>query len=214
VQDDILSWPENFLLSLDLNNQMNFVDQEKCIKRIHDVLNFDVIDLGQDQIKLIRPAVLQESMSFIKKLVAMCLKYLPFHDETIKAFECLQPRYRANCAGVKELLLKFPILYHKADYDNILQEFEIYRFLENYNLPSENQPLDKYWGEVAMRKELKIQNLATFLSKVCGIPNSNTQVERLFSTLNSVKSVIRNRLNQESLRAILVSKNYFDEEEF
>lgn len=65
----------------------------------------------------------------------------------------------------------------------------------------------EFWCEVLNYKDsegiIVFEELAMFALSLLKLPHSNAEVERLFSKMNVIKTKLRNRMNLETLNAIL-----------
>lgn len=76
---------------------------------------------------------------------------------------------------------------------------------------SETESTEKFWFEVHRYTDASgvnpFQEVTELAVSILSLPHSNVEVERLFSQLNIVKSKLRNRLNTESVNALLAVRS-------
>lgn len=75
-------------------------------------------------------------------------------------------------------------------------------------LESANGHTIAFWAKVASYKNAAgintFQDLCDFAIAVLSLPNSNAEVERVFSAMNIVKNKLRNKLSEITLNSLLI----------
>jgi len=80
-----------------------------------------------------------------------------------------------------------------------------------------NMPIDELWREIETLKNFRDEPLFPNLSKLAAciitMPHSNADAERAFCIVTDVKTKKRNRMGEESLNAIAVTRTSFSAKE-
>ena len=74
-------------------------------------------------------------------------KYLPFKDSILMAFQGLNPIFRREFTNIKVLLNRFKKLYPEEEKDAILEQIDIYRTMDDQELPFSlvEDNIDQFW---------------------------------------------------------------------
>ena len=124
---------------------------------------------------------------------------------------------RQHLPSLGPLVRKMPRIY-TGDIQMLDDEW---RNLDSITLPDEFQPSDNcgvvhFYQKLGSFQECGIyylKNLSIFSLQILALPVSNVDAERLFSKLNLIKTDIRNRLNVDSVKSlILISESVKDAE--
>lgn len=142
---------------------------------------------------------------------------------------CTQIRKRFDFGQNKTQLLKFldmkeivtgklptilPILrafpFHKVDEEQLNIQWRSLignkEILEKYYDPD----ITKFWSHLKTQTnalgEFVYEGLASFMLVLCSLPHSSASAERKFSTLNLIKTEIRNRLNTSTVENMMFCK--------
>lgn len=116
--------------------------------------------------------------------------------------------------SLQTILREFPNLLENIDSQSIDNEYRELKIFDFKDLLVENEILtpEQFWKTVLSVKHvdgsLVFQNLSKFISALLVLPVSSANVERTFSMINSNKTKNRNRLNTETLKGILLAKDY------
>lgn len=106
---------------------------------------------------------------------------------------------RAKKESVVEILEHFKI----RNIEEIKQQYDNINFVKWENV----EDTVHFWSEVLKYEDSGGNNpfmsLAKFAIMMLSLPWSNAEVERVFSQVNIVKSKLRNRMNTDTLNAIL-----------
>ncbi|KAK9875081.1 hypothetical protein WA026_005876 [Henosepilachna vigintioctopunctata] len=114
--------------------------------------------------------------------------------------------------SLTHILSRFPFLKTHVYSQELDNEWRQHALLDytTHNIDV-NSPADVYWGKVfSLKNNMNIQTFSN-LKIVIGIsivlPFANASVERVFSSLNLIKSDQRNKLETTTLRSILHTKD-------
>lgn len=67
---------------------------------------------------------------------------------------------------------------------------------------------EQYWGTILeIKNGIDEQTLGTFMCNLLSLPHANVDVERIFSSVNLIKTRTRNSLKTRTVRALLISKD-------
>uniref|UniRef100_A0A1X7VXS2 HAT C-terminal dimerisation domain-containing protein n=1 Tax=Amphimedon queenslandica TaxID=400682 RepID=A0A1X7VXS2_AMPQE len=130
----------------------------------------------------------------------------------IEMFEALDPS--TDCQS------KFPSLVPLvASFPNIIKESQIqqldneWRKLAIETLPfnKEGMEPEEFWGKLLEVKngagETQFSVLCHFMGNMLSLPHANVDAEKIFSSVNLIKTKLRNKLKTSTVRAILKAKN-------
>ena len=71
--------------------------------------------------------------------------------------------------------------------------------------------LEEFWGTLSDVKDgaglLQFLTLCSFMSSLLSLPHANVDVERIFSSVNLIKTKNRNRLHTKTVHALLKTKD-------
>lgn len=76
----------------------------------------------------------------------------------------------------------------------------------------EEKEVDVFWSKLATfcyeNEILLFQNVATFVCNILSLPHSNADCERIFSSVNNIKTKLRNKLVNNTLNGVLLAKEF------
>ncbi|XP_078043223.1 uncharacterized protein LOC144473318 [Augochlora pura] len=132
---------------------------------------------------------------------------LPFDDVFLKSLKFLQPSVALDIQKhenhIENILQKFK---SKFDDEEVLQEWYFLGFLEE-KIKNEMISLgvNDFWMkviEISNEKSQKFKNICKLALMCLTLPNSNVEIERLFSLVNNIKTRNRNRLGHRMVGAL------------
>ncbi|XP_033339072.2 uncharacterized protein LOC117227705 isoform X1 [Megalopta genalis] len=132
---------------------------------------------------------------------------LPFNDIFLRSLKFLQPSVALDLQKhenhIENILQKFK---SKFDDEVVLQEWYFLGFLEE-ETKSALLSLNVYdfWIkmiEISDNKAQKFKNICKLALLCLTLPNSNTEIEKLFSLVNNIKTKKRNRLGHRMVEAL------------
>ena len=123
------------------------------------------------------------------------------HINCLSVEECL----RVNKKNIELILISFQVDPAIADKIKIQWENLLLRKWRN------TLDTEMFWGEVFQHTDAAGENpyreLANFAMSILVLPISNAEVERMFSSMNVIKSKIRNRMQLKLTNSILTIRN-------
>jgi hypothetical protein len=199
-----IAWPDDLLLSIDLDNMENFEDDLSTFSRICKTLPLNLYGFDEDQLTGERRlTVSSKVVNFLKKSVELVRVYLPIEDKTMRAFRVLDPKEPTDGDQFHTLLKRFSHLIPDNDPNTLVREFEAYK--KSDVVPNVlSLSIDAFWANVG--KNVRYQSLSAFMLNILCLPHSTSEVERIFSVVSGNKTKERNRLNTDTLEAILIVK--------
>lgn len=153
----------------------------------------------------------------IESVNQICMRF-PFKDKTLENLRFINPKEvkSRKIASIGPLSSAFPGFVGP---DKIIDLDREWRVLRNSDvLDSEINDAESFWETV---REIKsgdetpmFPNLSKFVFGVLCLPHSSATAERIFSTVNNLKTKQRNRLSTKTLIGLLHSKRYLKGECF
>lgn len=153
-------------------------------------------------------------LNFYMKLISEIKKRFTFDDSVFSLLEILDP-LRAQSFETKSLskvLERFPILREYVDTQELDNEWKAHALLNfaEHGLELPIESAEKYWLKVFNLKntisEILYPNLKVVISFLLILPFSNASVERIFSSLNDIKTDTRVNLDNSTMEALLHTK--------
>lgn len=130
-------------------------------------------------------------------------------------FLCPEIAFEKN----RKRLIDMPLLCNKykniLDVNAISDEWRILPFsLDCEEVTKLKQlPIDEMWHTISEYKDFdgiyKFKNLAELSKFVLTLPHSNAEAERIFSSINDIKTKKRNRIGDETLNALAIVRSSF-----
>ncbi|XP_057336016.1 uncharacterized protein LOC130674641 [Microplitis mediator] len=146
---------------------------------------------------------LTERFPFDKRNQIKSLSFL--NPDTI-----LNPKLKQRKPSIANLGTLFPVLCPQ-DLTELDREW---RLLRNLKLPftcEDNVRVDEFWCYISRITKgdgsKMFPLLATFTEVLLCLPRSSANVERLFSSINMMKTHVRNQFNTKTLTGLLFTKN-------
>nr|XP_015840033.1 PREDICTED: uncharacterized protein LOC107398961 [Tribolium castaneum] len=153
---------------------------------------------------------------FILTLCKEIVKRLPNNIRLFQAVKNFTVENSLNYTG-RPSFEQLPILDHTKDLDLCLLESQ-WKIFINVNWYTDNNTMssETFWIRVYSYKnaggQFIFRELANFAITALSLPLSNAVVERVFSTMNFIKSKVRNKIDISLLDALLRLKTYFNVE--
>lgn len=152
------------------------------------------------------PEIRKRCIGFVVCLVKELQNRLPDNVKvlrlmsTMSASECLQP--------IKPGILDLAKMFEQND--EVLTRIDFQWKKLHHTVWKKNHDTLQFWAEVADYRDATGDNpysdICELALTVLSLPHSNADVERLFSNMNIVKTKQRNRMNNETLTAVLAVK--------
>ena len=201
------------------------VDNESFLQNLENQIDFDqtFIEYSVD-ISIVSDQTLEFSKLFISKFCFLLTNYLPTHDQTIEAFQLLDPRKRNIIPSSlfmfrEKLLKKFILCYGFENYEETLKEYQEFIQCEDFDLPvnfggyiSQETgyfKIENFWIDRNNQTEWKYKLLSKFFTNLMVISHSNMYVESMFSHIGNIKAPLRNKLEVGSVESIMKVKSYY-----
>jgi hypothetical protein len=201
-------WRQKELKDVDPTSQVNFLPLTKMY-------------MGSNiAILLMKPEYLQRAVDvqyFLQKVQEFYIeaalqikKKFPIGNPMIELLEVLDPN--VNCS-------KFPSLVPLAVlFPNIIPESDLQKLDNEWRKLAIGIPFDKegmepeeFWGKLSEvtdgTSSPQFNTLCNFMGSLLSLPHANVDVERIFSSVNLIKTRIRNKLHTKTVRALLKSKD-------
>lgn len=144
------------------------------------------------------------------ELISDIKKRFTFKEPVFQVLNVVDPVI-AQSFTIKSLMhitKMFPILEQHVNLQDLDNEWRDHALIDHKI--DKNKSAEEYWAEVFGLKNAAgnpiFQNLEIVINFLLILPFSNASVERIFSLLNSIKSDKRNKLERNSLVAILHTK--------
>lgn len=156
--------------------------------------------LRNDEKKTIK----KRCVDFIIKLIHELQQRLPENMKVLKNSMCMSVSVILKENRIIQNLINLVEGLGEAEkMDNIIQEWTTIKLQKWENTTD----TELFWAEVGESKDAAggcpYKNLFEIATKVMSLPHSNADIERVFSTMNVVKTKLRNSLNIDTINAIL-----------
>lgn len=189
---------EDFYFGTEVNLQLNDLILNKRIKN-SEVINFK-----------------NNCISFYIELAQQILKRFNFNNKILTQISIIDPQNVINKSSksIIPLCSLFPNLIDRKNYQAIDLEYREVRNLELKNMFANTTDIniEDFWETICTLKcgdnSFRFPLLAKFIFEVLCIPISSANVERTFSQINLNITKTRNRLKTDTLKGILLTKDY------
>ncbi|XP_011859194.1 PREDICTED: uncharacterized protein LOC105556713, partial [Vollenhovia emeryi] len=139
-----------------------------------------------------------------------------FENKILKDLTNLNPskavlrKTRETMPSLLPLMKAVPRIVSPEQYQSIDDEWKTLPFFE---LPSDiniKENVDIFWAKLGRIDEgdqgLTFKHLSKFCLNVISLPHSNAECERIFSTVNQIKTKSRNKMINETLNGLILAK--------
>ena len=198
------------------NQLQNFFDfSDPKLEFSVDINNLTIMDI-------------EFAKNLFKQSLVSLTKYLQINDETLKAFQLIDPRRRNMSQSIylfrEKLLKEFVSCYDLQNhYTTILNQFiefsskkdsDLTVHPQTYQIANDHIDAEGYWIYV-LKKGLEnpYYHLSKFIINLMTIRHSNCFVERVFSQVNLIKTSQRNCLDVSTVGSLLKVKTYYSKYE-
>lgn len=134
-----------------------------------------------------------------------------FHDPVLNFAKNLDPKVvTVSPAPIMPMYLKFNSTFQNLDVEKLSSEW---RSIANNDvlLSHVNKPIEEFWTIVFEMRDLvgnlMYPNLTPFVQGFFALPHSSAAAERIFSSLNIIKTKNRNKLHISTCEALLHTKS-------
>lgn len=206
-----------FLEGLNEVSDKNFQIIQNVLENSLAFIPSDLIDYGYKFREIVLENKITNSLEikdrckeFIKILCKQLCERMPENLNLINSFKCFTIENSLNKYN-RPKFDELPLyLIENTDINKSDLEIEWNNLINiNINLP-ENYNSEQFWIYIHNYKNaggnFAFKNISTLALIVLSLPLSNAVVERVFSGMNNVKSMSRNKLNMQMLNALLIIK--------
>lgn len=152
-------------------------------------------------------------LDFLIEAAVQISKRFPMQNETFKHLEALDPAVvkEKSIQTLAPLMMNFPSLVSDEKRQKIDTQWRILRNTHT-TIVTENQTMTpiKFWMELKKTKTLDetplFPDLAEFMLSLLCLPHSSAAAERVFSSINRMKTKTRNRLTTATISGLLHTK--------
>ncbi|XP_065576392.1 uncharacterized protein LOC136037597 [Artemia franciscana] len=157
-------------------------------------------------------------------LVEMCLQVstrIDYKDETLVNLRCIDPTVAVSgkVDTIVPLMIRFPNLLgdSKGESDTLRDRPKVQwtKLSDSKEDLPKFEPSDDpgiFWKQLSNVKDCISRpvylEISKFMLTLCALPHSSASAERQFSILNNLKTKIRNRLQTETVSALMFAKQY------
>lgn len=154
-------------------------------------------------------------LSYYQELCHQIRSRYDFSDSgVLKKLYLIDPKYIfVESESVKSIL---PLLKHfkdvfKKNYREIESEYRLLQNMAQMKERYQNKGIEDFWQSVSTTcsgdGKHMFKSISDFAKSMLCLPHSSAEVERVFSSLNQIKTKLRNRLEPETCEAILLAKD-------
>ncbi|XP_014299066.2 uncharacterized protein LOC106693944 [Microplitis demolitor] len=216
---DIAYIRKNDIFNVDHKNPRLFVPLDKI---------YIGLDANESLLELIENNEVQSSdviefrnkiLNFYIEVISEIKKRFDFSDSLYTFLQILEPKqarsYTIKSLGV--ILKRFPVLQKYVVLQELDNEWKKHALLNlsdyGININSESED---YWKQIFNLKnadgQVIFENLKKVINFLLILPFSNASVERIFSDVKNIKTDHRNNLSTETLKSILITKNFISKD--
>jgi len=156
------------------------------------------------------------ALDFLVTLSQEIKKRFDFKNTTLKLIEMLDPKNAlgGDYTSIVPLINEFPNCVPFCDLEAINLEW---RLLPDYKEKlSQFEEVEQFWvevGSVKIGNEMVFPKLFKFATEILSLPHSSAATERIFSSLNLIKTKIRNKLHIQTCDSLLQAKEILNNKE-
>jgi len=117
--------------------------------------------------------------------------------------------FESEISSLGSLASQLPILTKNINLDDLDREWRKLKIMEGVDDLNINMNISTFWSKVVnitKSDDTKMFPLLTVVIKNMTLPHSSACVERIFSSVNLIKTKFRNRLNTQNLIRLLHAK--------
>lgn len=198
------------LENVEYKNPKNYLPIEEVYYGANVSKSLLELNLTSDQINFFRVRCLD----FYTEACKQIIQRFPLKGNVIKLFNFLEPSIvkLGSISSISEVALLFPNLINDSQLQALDSEWRLLRNTDEIQSFSDN--VVSFWQEVKKLKlgdeSLMFNILSSFVFNILALPHSSATVERVSSSINSMKTKKRNKLNTESITGLLHTKKYID----
>jgi hypothetical protein len=192
--------------NIDPKNPHNYVKLEDLYLGANVVLTIN--NLNAEQLHFFRCRCLD----FLIEGCVQIHNRFPLKNNNLKKMTFLNPEEvkRGNINSLVDVVRLFPNLVKNAELQAIDTEWRLLR--NNSELNKLDNDIQVFWHQVTSMKlgnnEMAFPVLSRFVQNILCLPHSSANVERQFSAINLMKTKVRSKLETDTIRGLLHSKQY------
>ena len=196
--------------ALDPSNNMNHLPLSQLYLGV-DVARFLALEEYKALNKDDKQHFFQRCQQFYVELCCQLKKRLPLDNEVLKQLKFLHPQTVSTGAvqSIANIASRLPNVVSPENLQCLDQEWREFIYDDEISgLVDEcaAAPTEVFWGEVARLNLEKYQNLLAFVKVMFTIPISNADCERVFSQVNLIKTIHRNKFSVEGVASLIFVK--------
>ncbi|XP_063239989.1 uncharacterized protein LOC134540887 [Bacillus rossius redtenbacheri] len=207
------------VLTIEHKNPSNYVALNKVYLEILAQSSLDKLTEDKNVRENDLQFFLKSCLQFYVELVSQIKSRFDFSDKVFDVVNIVEPcvAQSLEIPSIMPVLKRFPILNDHVSAQAVDHEWRQHAMLDHAKLGLDSsKPAEEYWKDVFNLKNAAGAKLFENLEKVLGLllvlPFSNACVERLFSTLRNIKTYHRNKLSNDTLVALISSKEGIEAE--
>lgn len=154
--------------------------------------------------------------SFMIKLAQELRSRLPFDNDIFEILQFLDPKVsvQGTIPSLVHVCNKFPTMFDESSITDIDSEWRALLFCSEAERLLQDMPsisVEDFWHKVSLIRDSNSQklcfpSLSRFARDLLCLPVSNAACERVFSSVNLIKTKLRNRFSTESVANIIFAK--------
>lgn len=195
------------LEQIDFKNPRNYMPLEEVY--FGGSVNTTILEgrVTSEQLHIFRT----RSLDFYIEACSQIIQRFPLKDNPLQLLNFLDPEVvkSGSIPSLSLVFSKFPNFLETTTLQPIDNEWRLLRNTEEVQSLSDDVFI--FWQEVSNLKlgneEQMFPSLTKFVFKIMCLPHSSATVERVFSAINLLKTKDRNKLDSETISALLLSKN-------
>ncbi|XP_061724987.1 uncharacterized protein LOC133530945 [Cydia pomonella] len=167
-------------------------------------------NLTSEQTHLFKTRCLQFFIEACDQIIAR----FPIKNNPIQHFSAFCPENvkKGERPSIVDVVAMFPKLHDSPNYQELDTEWRLLRNTKDISKFSDN--IEEFWMSVSTLKcgdnSAMFPKLSAFVFNILVLPHSSANVERVFSSINLMKTCQRNRLCTRSIIGLLHTKQYID----
>lgn len=194
--------------NVDFKNPRHFLKIEEVYFGVKVAKTIAEKALSDNQVSFFRLRCLDFYIEACKQIV----NRFPLKGNIVKELECMSPSTvkAGNLASLATVAIHFPNMILENELQQLDTEWRTLRNVDD--IQNFEDDVEIFWDRV---RKLKFGDetpmfpvLSKFMSDLLILPHSSANVERIFSSVNLMKTKQRNRLTTETLSGLLHAKRY------
>lgn len=203
------------VFQIDHTNPCYFVDLNKIYLGLAATESLQALKTEPDFSQQEYNIFLKSCLAFYLELVSQIKKRFVFDQPIFEIIKVVDPLEAQSFAtkSLEHVLKTFPVLNEYIDPQKLDNEWREHALLDYTAFEIDaSKPAEEYWQHIFILKNaagVKIfQSLEVLINFLLVLPFSNVSVERIFSNVFNIKTDHRNKMNSDTLAALLHTKRY------